>query len=140
MQLHLREILLLSEKWNITVKASNFGPRGKFGPFFRKGLLLSKRVLQKMNGVKIVDKLSICKVGSVHFWDRIHPKKLQILQAVAFPDWGRPPRAHVAKGGPKKAKRKKNKQKTKVKMKKRPCSRLSCTKQTCNCSTKQCPV
>jgi hypothetical protein len=34
-----------------------------------------------MNGTKVVDKLSICKVGSVHFWHRIHPKKkIRILQ------------------------------------------------------------
>jgi hypothetical protein len=30
-----------------TVKASNFGPHGNFGPLFQKGLLSSKRVLQK---------------------------------------------------------------------------------------------
>jgi hypothetical protein len=30
-----------------TVKAPNFGPRGNFGPFFPKGLLSLKRVLQK---------------------------------------------------------------------------------------------
>jgi hypothetical protein len=33
-----------------------------------------------MNGIKVVDKLLICKVGSVYFWHRIHPKKLRILQ------------------------------------------------------------
>jgi hypothetical protein len=29
---------------------------------------------------KVVDKLYICTVGSVHFWRRIDPKKLRILQ------------------------------------------------------------
>ncbi len=28
-----------------------------------------------MNGKKFVNKLLICKVGSVHLWHRIHPKK-----------------------------------------------------------------
>jgi hypothetical protein len=28
-----------------------------------------------INGIKVVDKLSICTFGSVHFWHRIHPKK-----------------------------------------------------------------
>jgi hypothetical protein len=30
-----------------TVKATNFGPHGNFGPLFQKGLLLLKRILQK---------------------------------------------------------------------------------------------
>jgi hypothetical protein len=30
-----------------TVKASNFGPHESFGPLFQKGLLSSKRVLQR---------------------------------------------------------------------------------------------
>jgi hypothetical protein len=34
-----------------TVKGSNFGPGGNFGPFFQKGLLSSKRVLQKKEGI-----------------------------------------------------------------------------------------
>ncbi len=34
---------------------------------------------RQMNRIKVVDKLSICKVGSVHFWHRLHPKKLWIL-------------------------------------------------------------
>jgi hypothetical protein len=33
-----------------------------------------------MNEIKVVDKLSICKVGPVHLWHMIHQKKLRILQ------------------------------------------------------------
>jgi hypothetical protein len=33
-----------------------------------------------MNGITVVGKLSICKVAFVHFWQRIHPKKLRMLQ------------------------------------------------------------
>jgi hypothetical protein len=32
---------------SITVKASNFGPHGYFGPLFQKDILLSKRILKK---------------------------------------------------------------------------------------------
>jgi hypothetical protein len=38
------------------------------------------RPMENMNGMKVVDKLSTCKVGSLHFWHRIHPSKLPILQ------------------------------------------------------------
>jgi hypothetical protein len=33
-----------------------------------------------MNGIKVVDELSICQVGSVHFWHRIHPNYLRICK------------------------------------------------------------
>ncbi len=66
-----------------TVKSSNFGPPGNFGLLFRKGLAIIKtRPTEKMNGIKVVDKLSMCKVGYVHFWHRIHRKKLRILQEI----------------------------------------------------------
>jgi hypothetical protein len=32
-----------------------------------------------MNGIKVVDKLSICEVGSVHFWHRNSPKQAMDL-------------------------------------------------------------
>jgi hypothetical protein len=42
--------------------------------FFSKGFAIIKtRPTEKMNRIKVVDKLSICKVGSVHFWHRIRP-------------------------------------------------------------------
>ncbi len=50
--------------------------------YVQKGLISSKRVLQKNEWKKVVDKLLICKIGSVHFWHKIHPKKLRILQAM----------------------------------------------------------
>jgi hypothetical protein len=66
-----------------TVKASNFGPHGNFGPFFSEQLATIKtRPMENMNGIIVVDKLLICKVCSVHFWHRIHPTKLWILQEV----------------------------------------------------------
>jgi hypothetical protein len=34
----------------------------------------------RKNGIKVVDKLPICKAGFVHSWHRIHPKKPRILQ------------------------------------------------------------
>jgi hypothetical protein len=36
----------------ITVKASNFGTHGNFGPLFQNGLLSSKRALQKKRSYK----------------------------------------------------------------------------------------
>jgi hypothetical protein len=47
---------------------------------FRRTCFYQNASYRKMNGIKVVDKLSIYKVGSVHFWHRIHPKKLRILQ------------------------------------------------------------
>jgi hypothetical protein len=48
-----------------TVKASSFGLHGNFGPFFQRALVSSKRVLPINKWIKVVDKLLICKVGSV---------------------------------------------------------------------------
>ncbi len=36
-----------------TVKAFNFESHGNIGPFIQTGLLFSKRVLPKMNGIKV---------------------------------------------------------------------------------------
>jgi hypothetical protein len=64
-----------------TVKSSNFGPHLNFGPFFyRKACYYQNASYKEMNRIKFLDKLSICKVGSVYFWHRIFPKKLRILQ------------------------------------------------------------
>jgi hypothetical protein len=38
----------IKKRFEITVKAFNFGPHGNFGPF-QKGVLSLKRVLQKKN-------------------------------------------------------------------------------------------
>ncbi len=42
--------LLSAEKTVCTVKASNFGPHGNFGPYVQKGFLSSKRFLRKIQG------------------------------------------------------------------------------------------
>jgi hypothetical protein len=49
--------------------------------FFSEQLAtIMTRPTENMNGIKVADKLSICKVGSVHFWHIIHPNKLWVLQ------------------------------------------------------------
>jgi hypothetical protein len=48
--------------------------------FFCRAWYHQNASYRKMNGIKVVDKLSICKVGSVHFWHLFHPEKLRILQ------------------------------------------------------------
>jgi hypothetical protein len=50
-----------------TVKASNFGPHGNFGPVFQKGLLLLKRILHKKEEDKSWRKTLDYKLGSIHF-------------------------------------------------------------------------
>jgi hypothetical protein len=70
----------------ITVNASNFGlhvnfgPHVNVGPLFSGGLAIIKtRPTEKKR--KVVEKKCICKLGSVHFWFIILPKKLWILDA-----------------------------------------------------------
>jgi hypothetical protein len=36
-----------------------------------------------MTEIKVVDKISIIKAGSVRFWHKIHPKKLRISEEMA---------------------------------------------------------
>ncbi len=50
--------------------------------FFREACYYQNAFHRKINGIKVVDELSIGKVGSVHFWRRIHPTKLRIFQEI----------------------------------------------------------
>jgi hypothetical protein len=75
----IRELRSITEhELGRTVKASNFGP------FFRRACYYQNAFYRKMNEIKVVDKLPICKVDSVLFWHRIRPKKRRVLQEMAF--------------------------------------------------------
>jgi hypothetical protein len=51
---------------------------------FRRSCYYQNASNRKMNAIKVLDKLSICKVGFVHFWHIIYPKKLQISQEMVL--------------------------------------------------------
>ncbi len=73
-----------------TVKASNFGPHGNFGPLFQKGLLSSKCVLQKKRREwKLQNSFRSTDLVLIIFGTWFHPKKLRNLQknGPKFP-WG----------------------------------------------------
>jgi hypothetical protein len=49
--------------------------------FFSEWLaVVETRLTENINGMTVVDIISICEVGSVYFWHRIHQKELRVLQ------------------------------------------------------------
>jgi hypothetical protein len=50
-----------------TVKASDFGPHGYFGPFFRRAWYYRNASYRKMNGIKIVNKRSTLQILLILF-------------------------------------------------------------------------
>ncbi len=65
-----------------TVKASNVGPHVSYGLLFLEGLHITKThpTYRKIEKMKVVAILQIFKVGFLHFWYKIQPKKLLMLQ------------------------------------------------------------
>jgi hypothetical protein len=59
---------------------SNFGPRKLFFYFLSQTCHHQNACNRKVKEMKVSEKLQICKLGSVHFWYIINPKKLRILQ------------------------------------------------------------
>jgi hypothetical protein len=64
------DLTMLGRRWKSTisslhtVESLNFAPRETLDFFFEEGLLSDKRVLQKKTGLKVREKVCICKRGS----------------------------------------------------------------------------
>ncbi len=74
------QICTVFEHQKYTVKASNLGHHGNLGPLFRRACYHENASYRKMKRLQVIEKFQIYIVGSVHFWYKIHPKKLRNLQ------------------------------------------------------------
>jgi hypothetical protein len=68
-----------SATWINTIRASNFEPHVNFGPFFQKGLLSSKRVLQKFEENESCTETLDLQTWSCSFLAHVSPKEAMDL-------------------------------------------------------------
>jgi hypothetical protein len=66
----------------VTVKASNFEPQENVGLLFRRASYHQNESSKKMKGIKVVEKRSICKLCSVHFFVQDSPKEATDLAKI----------------------------------------------------------